>query len=170
MKWLPQFLLIGCLLSSRANGSDNSFKSEKETIAKAIEQIPAAQARLYLYSLDPHDANRFEKKLPENSDKSFHWMPVLGKVEIVPFHEKTNLLETLATGVRESGQFGADCFDPRHGLRVVTKSATNDFIICFECLQVQAHGFTPATGFFTSRSPAATFNKVLDKYKIKKAK
>jgi hypothetical protein len=171
-RFIFNFILISCLSLRAAFAGDNDlkdFKKDQARIADAIEKVPASEMRLFLYSLDPHDASRFGGKLPENSAKSFHWMPILGCVEIVPFQEKTNLLGALAQGVRASDSIVANCFDPRHGLRIVTKSSTNDFVICFECLQVQAYGFAPSSYFLTGNSPAATFNNLLDEYKIKKA-
>jgi hypothetical protein len=169
MKLFLKIALMSCLFWQITFGADDEIKKSQFRVADAIKKISASEIRLFVYSLDPHDASRFEGKLPENSAKSFHWMPILGSVEIVPLEEKTNLLGTLARGVRENDGEAAMCFDPRHGLRVVTKSATNDFVICFECLQVQTYGFTPSSNFYVSGSPAATFNKILDKYKIKKA-
>jgi hypothetical protein len=170
VKLVFNVVLFACLFFQTAKANDEDlkkFKTGQARIAGAIEKIPAAEARLYFYSLDPHDVSRFEGKLPEDSAKSFHRMPVLGSVEIIALQEKTNLLGALAKGVLESGGAAADCFDPRHGLRVVTKSSTNDFVICFECLQVQAYGFAPSCYFLIGRSPAATFNKILGKYQIK---
>ena len=169
MKLVLKLILLNCLFLQTICNADDDFKKSQARIADEIEKIPASSIKLFLYSLDPHDVNRFEGKLPENSDKSFHWMPILGSVEIIPLQEKTNLLGALAKGVRESEGLAANCFDPRHGLKIVTKSATNDFVICFECLQVQAYGLPSSNRFLTSGSPAATFNKILDKYKIKKA-
>jgi hypothetical protein len=169
MKLVFKVILLSCLFLQTTRGADDDFKKGQARIADEIEKIPASNAKLFLYSLDPHDVSRFEGKLPENSAKSFHWMPILGSVEIIPLQEKTNLLGALAKGVRESDGLEANCFDPRHGLRIVTKTATNDFVMCFECLQVQASGFPSSGNFLTSGSPAGTFNKFLDKYKIKKA-
>jgi hypothetical protein len=169
MKLAFRIILASCLFLQTICNADDDFKKSQARIADEIEKIPASNIKLFLYSLDPHDVSRFEGKLPENSAKSFHWMPILGSVEIIPLQEKTNLLGALAQGVRENSGEAAMCFDPRHGLRVVTKSSTNDFVICFECLQVQSFGFTPSSYFYVSGSPAATFNKLLDKYKMKKA-
>ena len=168
MKLALSFTLLLCLLLQSSCVSETSSKANQIRIAKTIEKIPASQIRLFLYSLDPHDVSRFEGKLPENSAKSFHWMPVLGSIEIIPLTEKTNLLEALANGVRENQNFSFACFDPRHGLRITTESTTNDFVICFECRSVEAYGFPPANVFLISGSPAATFNKYLDEYKIRK--
>jgi len=162
-------ILLSCLLFEMANGADDNFKADQTRIADAIEKIPASKIKLFLYSLDPHDARRFSGKLPENSNKSFHYFPILGRVEIVSTQEKTNLLGAFTKGIKENNESLANCFDPRHGIRIVSETATNDFVICFECLQVQAYGFNAGKYFLTSSSPNATFNKFLDEYHLKKA-
>ena len=169
MRFLLNFVLLSCVLLQSVEAADDAFKKDQDRIAAAIEKIPASTVKMFLYSLDPHDSRRFEGKLPENSNKSFHQFPILGSVEIAQTQEKTNLLGALAKGVRESDGFLANCFDPRHGLRVISKSATNDFVICFSCLQVEAHGFSAGKNFLTTSSPQPIFNKVLDQYKLKKA-
>jgi hypothetical protein len=161
--------LLGCLVVQMAKGEDPNFKAGHDQVAAAIEKIPASKVKLTLYSLDPHDARIFTRELPESSDKVFHGYPILGKAEIIPEQEKQRLLGGLAKGVRE-GNFGAWCFDPRHGLRVVNASATNDFVICYECLQVRAYGFSGGNSFSTSASPEAIFDGFLKKYKLEKAK
>ena len=169
MKLAFRIILASCLFLQITCNADDDFKKGQARIADKIEKIPASKVKLFLYSLDPHDVRRFEGKLPENSEESFHWIPILGRVEIVSTQEKTNLLFAFAKGVRECNGLVASCFDPRHGIRIVTETTTNDFVICFECLQVEAHGFGSIQGFETSGSPNATFNKFLDEYKIKKA-
>jgi len=161
--------LLGCLLCQAIADTDVEFKKNQVQVAAAIEKILDAQVQMFLYSLDPHDARRFEAKLPKNSDKSFHGIPVLGKAEITSNEEKASLIKALADGARGNDGLVANCFDPRHGLRIVSKTATNDFVICFECLSVQTHGFKAGSGFLTSRSPQASFDKALGEHKLKRA-
>jgi hypothetical protein len=162
------FVLLCCLLFQTAAGADDNFKVNQSRIADTIEKIPASKIKLFLYSLDPKD-QRFSGKLPENSDQVFHNYPILGSVEIIPIQEKENLLGAFAKGVREF-HWPSDCIlEPRHGLRVVSDSVTNDFAICFKCGDVAAYGFGPAESFTTGNS-RAVFDKFLDEYKLKKAK
>jgi hypothetical protein len=162
-------ILLSCLLFVTADSADDNFRADQTRVANAIEKILTSKIKLFLYSLDPHDARRFSEKFPENSDESFHHIPVLGRVEIIGTQEKTNLLGAFARGIRENNDMLANCFDPRHGIRIVTKTATNDFVICFECLQVQAYGFGADKYFLTSSSPNIVFNKFLDEHQLKKA-
>ena len=128
MKSLFKLLLFGCVIFQTACGADKDFKRGQARVAEALEKIPASEIRLFLYSLDPHDVRRFEGKLPENSENSFHWMPVLGVAEVTSASDRLDLLTSLAGGIRESSGLNAACFDPRHGLRIISKFKTNKFV------------------------------------------
>jgi len=158
--------LLVCLILACTGCGDNALKKKQADIADAIEKIPALKIRLFLYSLDPKD-QRFSGKPPENSDKVFHNYPNLGSVEIIPTQEKESLLGALAKGVCQFHWPTACVLEPRHGLRVVSDSGTNDFAICFKCGDVAAYGFGPAESFTTVNSRVA-FDKFLDEYKLKK--
>ena len=162
-------LFASALLLQTVCGADETFKINQSKAAADIEKIPASKVKLFLYSLNPNDPRRFEVKLPENSDQVFHRYPILGHVEIASEKEKTNLLSAFAKGVRESEGMVAACFNPRHCIRTIEGTKTNDFVICFECLQVQSFGPGAGDSFLTSASPGKTFNKLLDEYHIKKA-
>jgi hypothetical protein len=161
------FILLGCLFFQTAMGADDDLKVSQSHIADAIEKIPAAKIKLFLYSLDPKN-QIFSGKSPENSDKVFHNYPILGSVEIIPTQEKEALLGAFSKGVREF-HWPSDCIlEPRHGLRVVSDSVTNVFVICFKCGDVAAYGFGSAESF-TTGNQRAVFDKFLDEYKLKKA-
>ncbi len=46
-----------------------------------------------------------------------------------------------------SDAYVIECFNPRHGLRLQIGGRTIDFLICFECQQVEAKGFGKISGF-----------------------
>ena len=152
-----------------AKGFDDDFWVIQRRAAEGIEKIPAANVKLFLYSLDPNDPQVGSGKPLENLNQVFHWWPILGKVEIVPVKEKEELLGAFAKGVRQARGMNKCIFEPRHGLQVITESGTNDFVICYHCGDVAAYGFNPAQSFQTG-SAQPTFDKFLDEYKIKKAK
>ena len=161
------FISLGCLFLQTSRGADDTFKSNQARIAAAIEKIPPSKVKLFLYSLNPRPV--FGEKTPENSEKVFYRYPILGRIELTSAEEKRRLLESFAKGVSESDGTVAMCFNPRHGIRIITGTATNDFVICFECQQVQACNFDTANSFLTSGSPGNVFNQFLDEYHIKKA-
>jgi hypothetical protein len=159
--------LLVCLILACNGCGDNALKKKQTDIADAIGRIPASKVKLFLYSLDPRN-QRLSGKLPESFDKVFHDYPILGSVEIIPTQEKESLLGAFAKGVRKFHRPSNCILEPRHGLRVISDSGTNDFAICFKCGDVDAYGFSPAQSFTTGNSRAA-FDKFLDEYKIKKA-
>jgi hypothetical protein len=169
MKSFFGFVLLSCLLFQTASGAGDDFKASQSRIADAIEKMGQTQDKIFLYSLNPKQLRISEGKPPENSDEVFHGYPILGRVEITSPEEKIRLLSAFVKGVRENSGFVLYCFDPRHGIRMVSETTTNDFAICFECLQVQAYGFNGGGNFLTSNSPRTVFNDVLKKYHIKGA-
>jgi hypothetical protein len=138
---------------------------EQVRVAKEIESIPTSKIRLFLYSIDPCNAGVGIL----NNDEFFHGYFILGKVEIPTENEKIILLTSFAKGIREADG-AAMCFNPRHGLRVIQNSNTNDFSICYECAQVQPYGFNSNRDFSTSGSPNKEFNEFLDKYGLERYK
>jgi hypothetical protein len=166
-KWLQS--LVICIIFVFA-GCNRAFKQEQASTADRVEKIPVLKVQLFLYSLNPHDERRFDRSLPENSDQLFHGFPILGRVEMTSVQEKEKLLTAFARGIRKSNSLEYACFDPRHGIRIISEGATNDFVICFECQQVESFGFDSTQGFLISSSPRSTFDGFLDEYKIEKAR
>ena len=184
MKHIGILALLICVPSLTGLGDDGIAKKSQTQddflfkkigenqvrVAGLIEKIPAAKVKLFFYSIDPNTPRDSKNKLTEPPKELFHEYPVLGFAEIVSMQDKTNLLGTFAAGILENKTSSAWCFEPRHGIRIVSENATNDFVICFECLQVYPYGFDSGHRFLTSGSPAAVFNSVLEKHHIKKAK
>jgi hypothetical protein len=158
------YALLFFLIFQTAIGAENYFAANQNRIADSIEKFATQDIKLILFSLDP---NVLHRSL-QDSTNCFHFYPILGKVEIVPADEKKILISAFAKGIREGGA-ASDCLlEPRHGLRIVSDSATNDFAICFKCGDVRAYGFNSA-GSFTIGGQKAIFDKFLDEYKLKKA-
>jgi hypothetical protein len=69
-----------------------------------------------------------------------------------------------------SGAYSIECFDPRHGLRVSIDGRTMDFLICFECQQVEAKGFGKIPGFSINGEAQPVFDAVLRAHRVKLAR
>jgi hypothetical protein len=81
--------------------------------------------------------------------------------------DRNRLATAFKKGVAENKGIVANCFNPRHGIRVTHDGKTVDFVICFECFQVQAFvDDKPVSGFLITDSPAAEFNGVLKDAKV----
>jgi hypothetical protein len=135
-------------------------------IAEQIETWPISKTQFFLYTLDPRGG--FGDDV--NTKRVFHGFKILRKAQVTTEEDKAAILKAFALGVRESDGSLATCFNPRHGLRLVVGSSTNDFTICFECLSVMPYGFNDGHEFLIAASPNATFNNFVHKYHLKKAK
>ena len=158
------FLLAGSLLISGCKENQsaeiNDLKSEQARVADAIARL--SPTKLEIYTLNP-SLTPISEDLSVKSENTFHGFQVLKTVEIISREDKKSLIEEFASGIRKSDGTVMKCFDPHHGLRAITKIATNDFVICFECLQTRAFGFEPAESFPISTSPQSVFDKFLSK-------
>lgn len=152
--------------SPPAGDTNDQVKQEQARVAGLIEAWPVSKTRFFLYSLNPNGRTNYEV----NTDRIFHGFTILGKAEIKAADDPAALLKTFAQGIRENDGLVAFCFDPRHGLRMVVGSVTNDFVICFQCQSVNSYGFGDVNGFLITGSPAQAFNHLVDKYHMKKPK
>ena len=86
--------------------------------------VPLAE-ELTLYSLDPDDS-------PPKDAELFYDYRVLGKVVITDPQERRDIVMAINRGIAEEREQFV-CFDPRHGLRIVSNNKTIDYVICFQC-------------------------------------
>jgi len=141
--------------------SASSVLATEPDVASALEELAHSPSRVVLYSLAPHP----DPSIPV--DQSFHSYQIRGRADVTEPAERQALLRALARGAREANPnvVGA-CFNPRHGLRIEKGSYAADFIICFECLQVEACGLRVADGFRTSTAPQVTFDESLRRHNL----
>ena len=97
----------------------------------------------------------------------FHGWEIIGRTSIRDEEKRKKLVAALKTGVEENQGIGAACFRPRHGIRVTEPGKVTDFIICFECFQVQVivDGL-PQKAVLVTRTPEAAFNDALKQAKL----
>ena len=111
-----------------------------------------------LFSLDP------EPDFEHKSTNAFVNHAVLGQIKIITMTTRTSLVAALDEGIGGMGNGLAllpDCFNPRHGVRARKNGETVEFLICFECEQIEVYSSKGTNWFFrTTRNPAAVFNRV----------
>ena len=111
-------------LGIAANGADN-IPDEPRAILDKAEQIE-------LLSLDPVPSI-------EKLKDGFHGWKVLGKTAVKDAEVRKKLVAAFKKGVADNDGMAAFCFNPRHGIRAIHDGKTVDFVICFECFQVQSY-------------------------------
>ncbi len=157
-----RFILIAVLglsLTAAATAADSTNKIPDSALT-ALENAEQFE----LLSLDPdyHGKHRLNEE--------FQGWRILGSITVKDAEVRNELVTALKKSAQESKGFIANCFNPRHGVRVSRDGKTNDFVICFECLHVEAfENGKNDTGFPISDSAQSTeslFNRVLMKQKI----
>lgn len=111
--------------------------------------------RYELLSLDPR------LRVPATPDL-FHGFRVLGQTVVSDDRTRRELNRALRKGAKSIFANLPRCFNPRHGIRVTRAGTTTDFLICFECEQVQVwSGDQRVAEWMTDSSPQPTFDHVL---------
>ena len=97
----------------------------------------------------------------------FHGWEVIGRTSIRDEDKRKKLVGAFKAGVEENQGIGGSCFRPRHGIRITEQGKTTDFIICFECYQVQVvvDGLQQKAVLVT-RTPEPAFNEALKQAKL----
>jgi hypothetical protein len=141
-------LLAGAPNSAQQRGSDRHFPENK--IPESAKAILEQADQFELLSLRPYPF----------VEGGFHQHEILGRTEIVDAKTRNSLVTALEKGVAENHGSEMMCFNPRHGIHVTRHGKKVDFLICFECLQVQIHSDLQGR-FLVSHSPQPVFDKVL---------
>lgn len=103
----------------------------ENTLPPAAAQALRAPGRVVLYSLEPWDH-------PAAGEKTFHKVRILGRTELDGTRSAAAIAELEAAVAGWDG-LRAACFDPRHALRVTAKGHTYDFLLCYDCHQLEVY-------------------------------
>ncbi len=93
-----------------------------------------APSTLTLLSLHPdsRSAHWFNTK--------FHGFRVLGQIPITSPIERQQITETIRRVLRDYAGVDSKCiFSPRHGVHIVSGGQTYDFLICFDCQEMEGY-------------------------------
>lgn len=111
--------------------SDNEVPTE-------VAQALAAPEQTTLYSLSPGLCIKDGQQCPEDKNKELHRYPILGKILLNSEQTKIATQEfQKAISNWDPSKGLAMCFNPRHGLRLVSNKHTYDLVLCYECQQIQ---------------------------------
>jgi hypothetical protein len=111
-----------------------------------------------LFSLNPDPD--FEHK----STNTFQYHAILGQVQIKQTATRTSLILALNDGIGDETGLNLlpRCFNSRHGIRAKKGDETIEFLIYFECSQIQVTSNKGKSWFvMTSARPATAFNNML---------
>jgi hypothetical protein len=105
-----------------------------ESLANLTKEALGKAEAIELIFLVPDENYGPPKKEPDT--EYFNWWKVVSRV---PLDEKqrSDIASRLITDIDANWKKGgADCFDPRHALRIVTPDGPFDSVLCFHCEQL----------------------------------
>jgi hypothetical protein len=121
-------------------------------------QVAVALEKGSEFELLSLDSRRY-KATPENN---FHGWMEYGRTKISDKKVRKQLLAALRGGVNKAEEFAADCFDPRHGIRVKMGGKIYEFVICFECGWTELYiDGKELEGFTVAESPQPELDGIL---------
>jgi hypothetical protein len=157
-------ILVAAVVAMAACGSGSQeqvrptahdFRSEDRNEIPAPAAAILEQADHFeLLSLDP-------RRQLNAVDGDFHGFRVLGTAVIRDTETRQKLVSVFKRAAAEKPGAIAACFNPRHGIRVSKNRERADFVICFECRQVQVSYGEVQREFLITGSAEALFDSVL---------
>ncbi|HEX4792388.1 MAG TPA: hypothetical protein VH370_01265 [Humisphaera sp.] len=125
---------------------------------KAFRALSGAD-QYEVLSLDPYFVSLSPR--PE-SVQSFHGRAILGELKAPDNSVRQKLSEALRSGVNASDGRMKACFNPRHGIRVTHSGVVTDYVVCFECLQIEVwRNDKMVAHMLTNSSPEPLFDAIL---------
>ena len=162
-------ILIGIAIIGLSITTANAGEKKKD--AKKDGEFPTVLSKLakaksiQLLSLDPS----VEKE--KDDAKSFHGWKVLGATTVIDMKKiktKTQVLNAIFKGVKDSNGEIAKCFIPRHGIAAVVDKESIELVVCFQCLRIEAYvDGKPATKTIaTTANAGPVLNRILLEAKV----
>jgi hypothetical protein len=131
--------------------SDHEFPSEVALVLKAPNKA-------ILYSLEP-----WEEAGPGES--TLHGFKIIGQLNLDRDLEKAVAAHFKAAIATWDGT-GAGCFDPRHALTVTSGGKTYDFLLCYECGELEIFSGKRMIADMRARGTGEALNAILSAHKV----
>jgi hypothetical protein len=156
MRLLARASILPILLFMACSFGDENPKS----IPTKPKNVLQNSEKFIVYSLDPEQGE-------ENPD-GYHGWKILGSLEITDAELRRQIADTLIDGIQTSSGLFAQCFDPRHAIRVSRARSAYDFIICFHCMRAYIYegDGEPMKRCSTNTAVEEMLNKILADAKI----
>jgi hypothetical protein len=125
MKFLAfSLLLIGIVSTQAAAPSVNALSEE------AVQAMRSPNSAI-LYSIEPAEQ-------PKPGDKVFHGFKVLEQTNLDPKQAKL-AADAFQKAVRDWDSVTYESFEPRHALRISSGGHTYDFLLCYQCHELDVY-------------------------------
>ncbi len=94
-----------------------------------------------LYSLDPSDRLMLHSLDPSKAPKDsryFHWVRIIGKMNL-DNKKAIEVVKIFKSAINNNTGKALLCFNPRQNLQIKYNNHVYDFLICYECHQLQIY-------------------------------
>ena len=91
---------------------------------------------LTLYSIDGTEASMGQESA---AGETFRGYPLLGQIDITASQSRQEIADAINSSISQSDGLVAACFWPRHALRVRAQGQTIDYVVCFQCRQLEVY-------------------------------
>ena len=101
--------------------------------------------------------------------RHFHGFPILGRATVWRSEDLEQWRRIFIEGLTPCER--VLCFAPRHGIRIQTRTATVDLVLCFECSKMRVFGAGPdlaTDDCFFDAAVLDLLNAFLDGHRIKR--
>jgi hypothetical protein len=156
---VPLFLLFLAATAVGHAQEEKEKKKEKENkLPEEVEKAIRSPQEAFLYSIEPPQLRR-------TTPDTFHGYQMHGRMKLEAGDQKF-ALETLRSAVASWEGVSALCFNPRHGLRLVTKTHTYDVVMCYECMAFQVFRDDKAIAWGGMSGTSDALNDLLEDAKV----
>lgn len=125
--------IAGYQIKSKQNEEKKKLMQieKRKQISSAIWSCLKNPKEMILYSIDPNLEDEDLKLLPK--DILFHNFKILGSTKINNVDDQKIIAAEIDNAVAVIDKDFANCFWPRHGVRVTDGNIVYDFVICYHC-------------------------------------
>ncbi len=106
--------------------------NRKRLITMFVNEMQQSQS-LVMFRLNPRPLRDEDK----SKKQSFHEYEILQAFSVERAEQRKQLIEFFAATLHWNHYRMASCFNPRLGLRMVSRKRTLEFLVCYECSRVQ---------------------------------
>jgi hypothetical protein len=155
-----QLLILTLLLLGFAARASAARPRLPEKVFRALD----SPSEIILFSLhpDPHAAHWFTH--------TFHDYRILGQVPIISAIQRRQVAGLVKHAAQTYVGDTKCIFSPRHGVHLRSGSETYDFVICFECLQMEIYSGDQRLAFLSVAGSPDTLNYILRSAHVRIAK
>jgi hypothetical protein len=143
----------------RVHAEDSAKPPTSEGDSWSLTEVLKAPNKAILYSLEP-----WEQAAPGES--TLHGIKIIGQLNLDRDLEKAVAAEFKAAIANWDGTSPAGCFDPRHALTVTSGGKTYDFLLCYECGELEVFSGNGMIADMQVRGTGEVLNAILSAHKV----